>query len=85
MNIIASLNLTPDKIAFVWSDTEGSEAQVIETGRQLWLAGVPLFMELYPAALEKQNAIASLKNLAGEFYDRFLESSDLIKRGAHAR
>lgn len=85
MNIMASFNLSPDKIAFVWSDTEGSEAQVIETGRQLWLAGVPLFMELYPGALEKQNALASFENLVNEFYDRFVESSDLIKHGAHAR
>lgn len=83
-NIIASCQVVPEQIAFVWSDTEGSEAEVIETGQPLWLAGVPLYLEIYLYALQRQNALKSVMSLIDKFFDRCLESSEIVKQGMDA-
>jgi FkbM family methyltransferase len=44
-----------DDVALVWSDTQGYEANVIETGRGLWAAGVPLYVEVAPWMLERHS------------------------------
>jgi FkbM family methyltransferase len=46
--ILAGQGVAPEHVAFVWSDTQGCEVDVIETGRALWSAGAPLFVEFDP-------------------------------------
>ena len=84
-NIIASSNIIPEQVAFVWSDTEGSESEVIISGAQLWDIGVPLFVELHPHALESQNQLDSFVNLVAEYFDEFILSEDLIQHGYLSR
>jgi FkbM family methyltransferase len=77
-DIVTSSGIEIPRVALVWSDTEGSEAQVVATGAPLWSAGVPLYVEVYPEALEKQRAGEALNRLLPRFFDSFLRISDLI-------
>ncbi|MCP4404617.1 MAG: FkbM family methyltransferase [bacterium] len=83
-NIVRNHHMTSEQISFVWCDTEGSEANVIETGKALWKAGVPLYAELNPDALRKQQALELFVERAGNIFDRFIESTSLIAEGIHA-
>jgi FkbM family methyltransferase len=47
----------PGDIALVWSDTQGFETSVINSGATLWAAGVPLWVELWPDGLEAHGGI----------------------------
>jgi FkbM family methyltransferase len=85
MDILESAGIALEQIAFVWSDTEGSEASVVKTGTPLWLAGIPLYTEVYPKALEKQNSEEALLRLLPQFFDRFIGVSDLMESGVYAR
>jgi len=50
-HILRERKIDPKSVAFVWSDTQGSEGHVIRTGSELWLAGVPLVVEYWPRGL----------------------------------
>ncbi len=56
INILESHGIAPDDVGFVWSDTQGAEADVLETGAALWLGGTCCWMEFCPDLLKKQNA-----------------------------
>lgn len=84
MNILTSCQIVPEQVAFVWSDTEGSEVEVIETGQSLWLNGVPLYLELFPDALQIQNQLQSITSLITNYFDRYLNSADLVSAGVNA-
>jgi FkbM family methyltransferase len=47
-DLLDTHGIATERVAFVWSDTQGSEAEVIESGGRLWAAGVPLFAEFDP-------------------------------------
>ena len=47
--LLGAHDVAPPRVAFVWSDTQGCEAEVIESGLPLWTAGVPLFVGARPA------------------------------------
>ncbi len=83
-NIVAEQSIQTDQIVFVWCDTEGSEAVVIETGESLWLCGVPLYMELFPNALADQAQLDTTPAVIARYFDRFVESRDLIQYGVKA-
>jgi FkbM family methyltransferase len=64
-------------VALVWSDTQGSEAAVIETGSELWAAGVPLFVELWPPGLAAHGGVDQFVAQARTHFRRFVHSEDL--------
>lgn len=76
-HILDVQGISPDQVAFVWSDTEGSEFRVIETGQALWEAGVPLYIEVFPQALRVQNGLEAFIELAARYFTRFMVSADL--------
>lgn len=84
MNIVKAYHYPPQRIAFVWCDIEGSEGKVIESGEKLWQNGVPLYIEVNPLALKRQDAIHSLTGLASRYFDRYVVSDDLKKTGPAA-
>lgn len=84
-HILEVQGISPDQVAFVWSDTEGSEFRVIETGQELWRAGVPLYVEVFPEALRLQKGLDKFTHLAEQYFGRFIEGSDLVKDGVEVR
>jgi FkbM family methyltransferase len=84
MYICESQKITPDQIALVWSDTEGSEADIVKTGGELWKAGVPLYLEVYPRALDAQGGASDLIRLASKYFYGFVSVNGLMSHGPDA-
>ncbi len=76
--------IAPETVGFVWSDTQGHEAQILESGRSLWAAGVPCFMELWPPGLRAHGGSESFVRLVKENFDRLIERTPLRDQGAAA-
>lgn len=70
--------LAPRDVALVWADVQGSETAVIATGRALWEAGVPLYLEVYPPGLQLQAGLAAFVDSVGSNFSRFLTRDDLV-------
>jgi FkbM family methyltransferase len=70
--------IAPGRVAFVWSDTQGCETEVIETGPCLWAAGVPLFAEFDPTTWGGANGAAALIAAAMARFTGFIPAEALI-------
>jgi FkbM family methyltransferase len=81
-DLLRSEGVETDDIALVWSDTQGSESYVVETGAHLWTSGVPLYLEVFPTLLgihgELDVLIEQVEKVFGEFFTR----DALIARGS---
>jgi FkbM family methyltransferase len=64
-------------VALVWSDTQGCEADVLESGASLWQAGTPAWVEVWPAGLNAQGGVDRFIRVSQRFFRRFIESSAL--------
>jgi FkbM family methyltransferase len=84
MGILTESQIATTNVAFVWSDTEGCEGEVIQTGIPLWEAGIPLFVEILPNVLKIQNNISILQTLIPKYFDRFINKAELLKWGEKA-
>jgi FkbM family methyltransferase len=76
--LLREQNVEPADVAFVWSDAQGSDGHVISTGRELWDAGVPLYMELWPDGLRHQGAYAPVAEAASYGFSSFIAKRELI-------
>ena len=63
-------------VAFVWSDTEGTENAVVRTGEPLWDRGVPLFAEVWPHS--------DLGDVVGPHFTEFVPGRELAAKGPEA-
>jgi FkbM family methyltransferase len=75
--VVRAASVPTESVALVWSDTQGSEAAVIETGAALWAAGVPLFVELWPPGLAAHGGVEQFVAQAREHFTRFVHSESL--------
>ena len=83
-DVVADLGIKGSQVAFVWCDTQGSEADVIASGRTLWNAGVPLYTELWPRGLASHGGSERLLDLAESTFAEFVGRDDLVDHGANA-
>ena len=77
--------IQPSEIAFVWSDTQGCEGDLMESGSVLWAGGTPLYAEVEPASLERQGELVTFTAIAARHFDRFIDSRELTLDIANAR
>jgi hypothetical protein len=66
----------PAAVALVWSDTQGSETDVISAGGELW-ATTPMWVEFWPAGLEVHGGTARFLELVVDRFSHFAVSGDL--------
>lgn len=76
--------VAPEDVAFVWSDTQGYERQMIESGASLWAAGVPVFVELWRNGLQVHGGVDAFVATASRHFSSLVPRADLTKRGAAA-
>lgn len=82
---IAQLHgVSADRVAAVWSDTQGCELEVMETGAAYWAAGAPFYTEIEPLSLRRQGAFDSIAACAARHFDHYLEALDLVRQGEAA-
>lgn len=85
---VDSVGVPPASIALVWSDTQGSETAVIETGAALWAAGVPLFVEFWPGGLASKGGVDAFCDRASRHFRQFIDAANhgrLITQALEAR
>jgi hypothetical protein len=81
---VESLHVTGPEIALVWSDTQGSERAVIETGRNLWDAGVQLYTEVWPAGLAVHSGSDAFADQVRDSFSTFIPRDQLVALGNSA-
>lgn len=64
--------LSMEDIGLVWSDTQGFESEVIESGKKLWLAGVPLWVEVWPKGLETHGGTQKFISLCQQYFKHLI-------------
>lgn len=83
--ILADRSVAPSAVAFVWSDTQGYEGEVIRGGASLWRAGTPLFCELWPKGLEVHGGIAAFAAVAASHFRGFIPRDRLLAETGRAQ
>ena len=80
-NLVAAASVPHSSIALVWCDVQGSELQVIETATEVWAAGVPLYLEIDPLALELHGGLERFVAVVGQHFASFV-GRDGLRVGA---
>jgi FkbM family methyltransferase len=75
--VLKSLQIASDQVALVWSDTQGFESEVIESGAGLWANGVPLWVEVWPKALDCHGGTSRFVELCGRHFRQFLTAGKI--------
>jgi FkbM family methyltransferase len=73
------------EIALVWSDTQGFETEVIQSGKSLWAAGVPLWVEVWPAGLQAHGGIDTFFLACAQHFATFISADALIQSGSKSK
>lgn len=73
------VSLGAEDVCVVWSDTQGFETAVINTGVRFWKGGVPLYVELWPKGLDAHHGTAAFLEAASKHFRSFVERADLLK------
>jgi len=79
--LVAEQGIAPSEVALVWSDTQGHEQQVIESGKALWAAGAPLFVELWPPGLSAHGGVDAFVATARSHFAGYVLRDDLLASG----
>ena len=82
--IVAAAGLDAGEIALVWSDVQGCELAVIESGSEFWARGIPLWAEVEPISLRRQGTLERFPATVAAHFDRFIASTELRRLGAAA-
>lgn len=69
-------------VALVWCDVQGSETAVVATGRRLWEAGVPLWLEVDPLSLDLHATIERFVALVVDSFGTFAPRESLLHGAA---
>ncbi len=81
---VRSHGIAPQDVAFVWSDTQGYEREVIESGGSLWAAGVPLVVELWRDGLRVHGGVEAFVETVQKRFGTMILSKELIAQGTSA-
>ncbi len=83
--ILAEASIRPDDVAFVWADVQGSEGAVVRTGAALWSLGVPLYAEIAPELIRRQERLEDFLGDVSRAFEGFIEEPRLLAEGPGAR
>jgi FkbM family methyltransferase len=83
--ILSQNHVDPAKVALVWSDTQGFETEVLASGRELWAAGVPIWVELWPRGLNRHSGVGPFVEAVKADFDGWLTCKDLKDMRRDAR
>jgi FkbM family methyltransferase len=75
--IIDQSHLRIEDVGLVWCDAQGSETQVLQSGSQLWNAGVPIYLEVDPENLECHGGLELFLRCAEQHFSTFLSRQAL--------
>lgn len=76
--LLAESGVDPASVSFVWCDAQGSDGHAMTTGTELWRAGVPLFMELWPVGMRRHGLWHLLDDASSLGFGSFISSDSLV-------
>jgi FkbM family methyltransferase len=82
--LLDTQQIAPSQVAFVWSDTQGSEGAVIRTGEPLWKAEVPLWVEVEPHLIQRQDTLEHFFASTARHFAFYIPASNLQTQGVDA-
>ena len=74
--LILQVGSKPEDVALVWSDTQGFETTVINSGAALWAAGAPLWVEVWPDGLDAHGGIDPFLGACSQHFKTFIRDLD---------
>lgn len=77
--------IAPTKIAFVWSDTQGFESDVIESGLEIWQTGTPLWVEVWPLGLQAHGGMDRFIDCCTRSFSSMITAADFQTFGIQAK
>jgi len=80
-NLLRDQAIPYSDVGLVWSDTQGFESEVIESGAELWRTGAPLWVEVWPCGLQAHGGTARFLSLARAHFRRFIPQRCFTKPG----
>lgn len=78
--LLAENGIKPERVALVWADVQGSEADVIATAPKLWAGGVPLFCEVDPQLWANGGDSGEFLRQARRHFSRFIPAKSLVEK-----
>jgi len=75
--LLPSIQVPVDDVALVWSDTQGFESQVIESGTALWENQTPLWVEIWPKGLACHGGVELFLELSQRYFTRMIPGTGL--------
>ncbi len=76
--LLESHQISQERVAAMWSDTQGSEGEVIASAGTLWEHDVPLFVELWPLGLERHGGLQRFLDIVRERFTKFINVDSLL-------
>jgi len=78
--LLAENGMEAERIAFVWADVQGCEADVIATAPKLWAAGVPLLCEVDPQLWANGGDPGAFLRQARRHFSSFIPAKSLAEK-----
>jgi hypothetical protein len=69
--LLDDLGVGASDVGLVWCDAQGSETTVLETGEQLWDAGVAIYLEIDPTSLALHGGVGRFLDVAHRHFTSF--------------
>lgn len=78
-DVLTSQGVASGQVALVWSDTQGFESHVIESGAGLWASDTPLWVEVWPKGLDCHGGTDRFVSLCEQHFSRFVTANRIEK------
>ncbi len=78
-------DVAPTQVALVWSDTQGFESDVIESGSAIWQAGTPLWVEVWPLGLQAHGGMDRFIDCCTRSFTSMITATDFQTLGTKAK
>ena len=76
-SLLESLDVAPNEVGLVWSDTQGFESQVMESAPKLWASGTCLWVEIWPQGLAAHGGSARFVEVCKKYFSQFVTENGL--------
>jgi FkbM family methyltransferase len=76
-SLLESMHIAPGDVGLVWSDTQGFEAQVMESAPNLWAQGTCLWVEIWPQGLAAHGGSTRFIEVCKKYFSRFVTEKRL--------
>ena len=82
--LLTENGIAPAQVGLVWCDAQGMEREIIDSSPELWQAGAPMYLELWPKGMNAHGGVNAFLKTAERHFKGFVPLSRLSKPGADA-